>query len=422
MPATVSRLASSRVPNPSSRKIDSSRAAPWAASPDIWADSANASARLAWKVSPPDRVFTGLRASASVWSTTRNSPFSWVSSNWPPESSARLTDASATSASSADATSHRGKPSERRRWPSIFATCWASTAASRSAVSRAAAARRSTTRACAPRARSSAVATAVAAAPETTSASAAGAIATKAPLAGGSLCGRCDDSTAHRCGGRERWPRVGGLVNGSGGAIGRRGGAGSALWSGRQRDVVGGEVVEDPPGDGATAGRDRRAALRGPVCIARHVLRPRTAPRRRAPPTRATRSSTERRGVEGDQRIAGRPQLRPRGGDLALHGRRRVFGGPRRRPRRPQRGVGGPDARPPTRRSAPTPRPPRRRRGASRRATTSSRSRRSSCSTSPLASCSARAAAVSSRRRRSATSSADCSARSAAPWTSCTSR
>src|SRR6185312_9193012 len=166
VPATVSRLASSRVPNPSSRKIDSSRAAPWAASPDICAESANASARLAWKVSPPERVFTGLRASASVWSTTRNSPFSWVSSNWPPESSARLTDASATSASSADATSHRGKPSERRRWPSIFATCWASTAASRSAVSLAAAARRSTTRACAPRARATAVAAAVAATPE----------------------------------------------------------------------------------------------------------------------------------------------------------------------------------------------------------------------------------------------------------------
>ena len=54
--ATISRLASSRVPKPSSRKIDSSRAAPPAASADSCADSASASARLAWNVSPPDSV------------------------------------------------------------------------------------------------------------------------------------------------------------------------------------------------------------------------------------------------------------------------------------------------------------------------------------------------------------------------------
>ena len=105
---------------------------------------------------------------------------------------------------------------------------------------------------------------------------------------------------------------------------------------------MGGEVVEDPPDDGAAAGRDRGAALRGPVCLRGtffcrgprpgHELRP-----------RADEIVTEGGGVEGDQGIAGRAQLGPRGGDLTLHGRRRVFGGARCRPRRPQRGVGGPD-------------------------------------------------------------------------------
>jgi len=68
--ATTSRVSGSRVPKPSSRKIESSRAAPAAASVDICEDSARASAREAWKVSPPDSVRTERRESASAWSTT----------------------------------------------------------------------------------------------------------------------------------------------------------------------------------------------------------------------------------------------------------------------------------------------------------------------------------------------------------------
>ena len=68
--ATTSRVSGSRVPNPSSRKMESRRAAPAAARADICEDSARASARDAWKVSPPDSVRTERRESASVWSMT----------------------------------------------------------------------------------------------------------------------------------------------------------------------------------------------------------------------------------------------------------------------------------------------------------------------------------------------------------------
>ena len=61
MVATTSRVSPSRVPNPSSRKMESSRAAPAAASAEICDDRASASARDAWKVSPPDRVRTERR-------------------------------------------------------------------------------------------------------------------------------------------------------------------------------------------------------------------------------------------------------------------------------------------------------------------------------------------------------------------------
>src|ERR1019366_2585851 len=64
--ATTSRLVSSRVPNPSSRKIDSSFAAPDAAREETWRLRASASAREAWNVSPPDRVLTGRVESASL--------------------------------------------------------------------------------------------------------------------------------------------------------------------------------------------------------------------------------------------------------------------------------------------------------------------------------------------------------------------
>ena len=56
--ATTSRVSGSSVPNPSSRKIESSRAPPAADRLDICDDSASARASDAWKVSPPDRVRT----------------------------------------------------------------------------------------------------------------------------------------------------------------------------------------------------------------------------------------------------------------------------------------------------------------------------------------------------------------------------
>ena len=68
--ATTSRVSGSRVPKPSSRKIESRRAAPAPASADICADRARARARDAWKVSPPDSVRTERRESASAWSMT----------------------------------------------------------------------------------------------------------------------------------------------------------------------------------------------------------------------------------------------------------------------------------------------------------------------------------------------------------------
>src|ERR1700722_7348671 len=74
--ATTSRVSPSRVPNPSSRKMESSRAAPAVASALICDDRARASARDAWKVSPPDRVRTHRLASASAWSMTNRSPLS----------------------------------------------------------------------------------------------------------------------------------------------------------------------------------------------------------------------------------------------------------------------------------------------------------------------------------------------------------
>ena len=70
--ATVSRVSASSVPNPSSRKIDSSWAAPSAASAATWSASARASASEAWNVSPPDSVRTDRRSSALRWSTTSN--------------------------------------------------------------------------------------------------------------------------------------------------------------------------------------------------------------------------------------------------------------------------------------------------------------------------------------------------------------
>src|SRR3984957_14200953 len=74
--ATTSRVSPSRVPNPSSRKMESSRAAPAVASALICDERARASARDAWKVSPPDRVRTDRLASASAWSMTKRSPLS----------------------------------------------------------------------------------------------------------------------------------------------------------------------------------------------------------------------------------------------------------------------------------------------------------------------------------------------------------
>src|SRR3984885_12257274 len=106
--ATISRVSASRVPNPSSRKIESSRAAPAAARAEICDDRASARASDAWKVSPPDKVLTERVASASAWSMTNNSPLSWVRSNWPPDSVARVCEATATSSSSASLTSHCG--------------------------------------------------------------------------------------------------------------------------------------------------------------------------------------------------------------------------------------------------------------------------------------------------------------------------
>ena len=61
VPATISSASGSRVPKPSSRKIESSVVRPPAASVDSCSDRASARARLAWKVSPPDRVFTERR-------------------------------------------------------------------------------------------------------------------------------------------------------------------------------------------------------------------------------------------------------------------------------------------------------------------------------------------------------------------------
>jgi hypothetical protein len=68
--ATTSSVSESSVPNPSSKKIESSRAAPAAARAEICDDSASARARDAWNVSPPDKVRTDRRASASAWSMT----------------------------------------------------------------------------------------------------------------------------------------------------------------------------------------------------------------------------------------------------------------------------------------------------------------------------------------------------------------
>src|SRR2546430_2464074 len=62
--ATMSRVATSRVPKPSSSTIDSRLAAP-VDIPASCSDSASASDSEAWNVSPPDRVRTARRSAAS---------------------------------------------------------------------------------------------------------------------------------------------------------------------------------------------------------------------------------------------------------------------------------------------------------------------------------------------------------------------
>ena len=72
--ATTSSVSGSSVPNPSSRKSDSSRADPDDPRPATWSARARASAREARNVSPPDSVRADRTWEALVWSTTPKPP------------------------------------------------------------------------------------------------------------------------------------------------------------------------------------------------------------------------------------------------------------------------------------------------------------------------------------------------------------
>ncbi len=183
--------------------MESSRAAPAAASAEICDDRASASASDAWKVSPPDRVRTERRASASAWSMTNRSPLSWVRSNWPLDSAARVCEAAATRSSSASLTSHCGNCLACSRLPSRCATCCSSWAARCLPASSAAWARRSATRLVAALAPASAPVTAEAA----ESATAAGArLDPGAGQLGAQLAGQLADARARRRPPRGRRP------------------------------------------------------------------------------------------------------------------------------------------------------------------------------------------------------------------------
>ena len=71
---------------------------------------------------------------------------SWARSYWPPESSRRIREAPATSASSASASSQRSNWSARRCWASALATCASRSCSATCSARRAACSRRSTTR------------------------------------------------------------------------------------------------------------------------------------------------------------------------------------------------------------------------------------------------------------------------------------
>ena len=122
MAATVSRVSASSVPKPSSSKIDSRLAAASTSPAQLLGQRQRQGQRGLERLAARQRAHAAAQPGVGVVDDEELA-LVVARSYWPPESSRRIRDAPATSASSASVSSQRSNRSARRCWASDLATC-----------------------------------------------------------------------------------------------------------------------------------------------------------------------------------------------------------------------------------------------------------------------------------------------------------